>query len=98
MVCKHQSTDAMIRGYVWRAARQRNLNGRRPPRDEVGKLALTDAQERLVYLYHMSTSGLGQEGCQTYVGGVDIALNDVENRDVARRLAGYGRDHPVLRL
>ena len=53
MVCKHEPTDAMICSYVWRAARQCHLDGRRPPRDEVGKLALADAQERLVYLSHV---------------------------------------------
>ena len=60
VVCKHEPTDAMICSYVWRAARQRNLDGRWPPRDEVGELALADAQERLVYLYHTSTSGLSR--------------------------------------
>ena len=50
VVCKHEPTDAMICGYVWRASRQCNLDGRWPPRDEVGQLALADAQERLVYL------------------------------------------------
>jgi hypothetical protein len=62
VVCKHEPTDAVVCSYVWRAARQRNLDGRWPPRDEVGELALADAQERLVYLYHTST-GSKQEGC-----------------------------------
>ena len=34
----------------------------------------------------------------TYVGGVDVTLNDVENRDVARGLARYGGNHPVFGL
>jgi hypothetical protein len=34
----------------------------------------------------------------TYVGGVDVTLNNVENRDVACGLARYGGNHPVFRL
>lgn len=34
----------------------------------------------------------------TYVGGIDVTLNNVENRDVARGLARHGGNHPVFGL
>jgi hypothetical protein len=40
----------------------------------------------------------GDLGNCTYVGGVDVTLNDVENRDVACGLARYGGNHPVFGL
>lgn len=40
----------------------------------------------------------GDLGNYTYVGGVDVALNNVENRDVACSLARYGGNHPVFGL
>ena len=50
----------------------------------------------------------GDESCQSalpnaqqtlmHVRGVDLALDDVENGDVAALLAGNGRHHAVLRL
>ena len=40
----------------------------------------------------------GTMGDCTYVGGIDITLNNVENRDVARGLARYGGNHPVFGL
>lgn len=42
------------------------------------------------------SGGLGKP-C-TYVGGVDVTLNNVENRDIACGLARYGRNHPVFGL
>ena len=33
-----------------------------------------------------------------YVGGIDVTLNNVQDRDVACRLARYGRNHPVFGL
>ena len=41
-----------------------------------------------------TTAGQGR----TYVSGIDIALDDIQYRDVARRLARHGRHHAVLRL
>lgn len=37
-------------------------------------------------------------GSYAYVGGIDVTLNNVENRDVACRLARYGGNHPVFGL
>ena len=34
----------------------------------------------------------------TYVGGINVTLNNVENRDVARGFARYGGNHPVFGL
>ena len=39
-----------------------------------------------------------QGGNRAYVCGVHITLNDVEDRDVARRLARYGGNHPIFGL
>ena len=47
---------------------------------------------------HGRGTSSGNLGSCAYVGGVDVTLNNVENRDVACRLARYGRDHPVFGL
>lgn len=81
VVREHEAAHAVVRGHVRRAARERDLDRGGPPRDEVGELALADAEQRLVD-----------------VGRVDVALDDVEDGDVARRLARRRRDHAVLGL
>ena len=40
----------------------------------------------------------GNLGICAYVGGVDVTLNNVENRDIACSLARYGGNHPVFGL
>ena len=39
-----------------------------------------------------------QSGVTTYVGWVDLALDDIEDGDVTSSLARGSRDHAVLRL
>lgn len=34
----------------------------------------------------------------THIGWIDVPLDDVEDRDVASRLAGSRGNHPVFRL
>ena len=50
MVGEHQAAHAVIRLHVRRAARERDLDRCRAPRDEVRELPLPDAEERLVHL------------------------------------------------
>jgi hypothetical protein len=40
----------------------------------------------------------GDWGSCAHVGGIDVALNNVQDRDVARRLARYGGNHPIFGL
>ena len=42
--------------------------------------------------------GSGNPASCAYVGGVDVTLNNVENRDVACRLARHRGNHPVFGL
>ena len=81
MICEHEPAHTVRGANVRRLARERDLDRGGPPRDEVGELALADAERRLVD-----------------VGRVDVALDDVEDGDVARRLARRRRDHAVLGL
>lgn len=38
------------------------------------------------------------QSIETYVRRVNIALNDIQDRNIASRLVWYCRDHPVFRL
>ena len=48
--------------------------------------------------HECGTDSAGLEKLCTYVGGVDVTLNNVENRDVACGFARYGGNHPVFGL
>lgn len=50
MIRQHQPAHAVVRLHVGRAARERDLDGRGAPGDEVGELPLADAEEGLVDL------------------------------------------------
>ena len=47
---------------------------------------------------HECGTNTGDLKDSTYIGGVDVTLNNVENRDVACGLARYGGNHPVFGL
>mmetsp|Transcript_14394 Transcript_14394/g.35705 ORF Transcript_14394/g.35705 Transcript_14394/m.35705 type:complete len:245 (-) Transcript_14394:1041-1775(-) len=85
VVGQHEARHAVRALDVGALLGQRHLDGRGPPLDEVGRLALPDALQALVHLR-----------------GVHIALDDVEDGDVAAvltvALARVLRHHDVLGL
>lgn len=56
VVREHEPADAVRGADVRRLARERDLDRRGAPRDEVGELALADAQQRLMHLRLASQS------------------------------------------
>jgi hypothetical protein len=109
VVRKHKPADAVVRRHVRRPACQCDLDGRGAPWYKICKLAFSDAEKRLVHLYiglkknvnmicGIDFLRLGQYGNCAYVGGIHVSLDNVEDRDVARRLARHRGNHPIFRL
>ena len=56
------------------------------------------AQPKKLQRKHECGTDSGDLGNCTYVGRIDVTLNNVENRDVACGLARYSGNHPVFGL
>ena len=99
VISEHQSAHPMVRRDVRRPTRQRHLYRRRPPRNKVGQLSFSYAEQRLVYLASRTRSAdTSRVVIVTHVGRIDVSLDDVEDGDVARSFARRRRYHAVFRL
>ena len=106
MISQHKAANAMVSSNIRRLARQGHLDRCRPPWDERRELPFSDAEKRLVDLRQVRNRRLlGTKGSlewhfvlATHICRVHIALDDIEDRDVACRLAGRRGDHAVLWL